>query len=196
MEGDTLIMNTNQSCWAGITKYYIGQSSYNTSKGLTPGKEIIYVAKFREKETEEYIPLLIRLINKITPCEIVTIDEQEYVKITLLPRYDQSLIILNFLRNLWSCPSVNSGSFNTPTGKKYIPIFFETLKLARLHRDPLKRLLHANLEACKAANVQSGIGHSNINPFHLLKLKTKEELLAYEGKSTSTFLTQANPKEN
>lgn len=164
--------NSNTACWAG-TKYLCGKEN-----------DEIYISAFREPETEQHIELLVDLINQITPCSLTTVNNDEYIKFKLLPTFDQSLILLNFVRNLWHSPNVMYTS--TPTS--YSKEFFEAL-LASESEDPLARLTLANKIACKKTAMKS-VGHSNCHIGDTLREKTKEELLAYKGTSTQLFLTR------
>jgi len=177
--------NNNDACWAGINGP-LGKGWGFNIKMDKENEKFIFVDRFVEKETQAYIPLLIRILNKVTPTELVEIDGKQYIKTKLLGTYDQSLIILNFLRNLWSCPTVFNGT--QARFKDYIPTFFETLKTARKYKDPLKRLLWANKIACEKAGCVS-MGHSNIHSHDKLQIRPMEELIAYNGHSTMEFLT-------
>ncbi len=102
------IPNGNQACWAGIGSFY----KYFGLIHKTNEENTIYINNFRLKETKKYIPLLIKYINKITPCSLETINNVEYIKFQLLGTYDQSLILLNFIRNLWYSPDVTYDYYN------------------------------------------------------------------------------------
>ena len=166
----TLIKNNNTACFAGLRGHQKGT--------------IIYISHFKQKDTEQYIELLINVINKITPCQIVIINTIEYIEIKLLNTYSQSLIILNFIRNLWN-------KINTDYYKKsenyYNLEFFKILEKSKKYKEPLKRLTYANIESCKLFNLLAK-GHSNTYNYKSLKIKTTEELLAYKGNFSENFL--------
>lgn len=185
------IPNGNQACWAGIGSFY----KYGYNKGLkkeTNEENTIYIIKFRSKETEQYIPLLIKYINKITPCSLETINNVEYLKFQLLNTYDQSLILLNFIRNLWYSPDVTYDYYDykkqfEKDKKFYFHYFFENLKKSK-YREAFKRLTYANKKASELINSFSGSGHSNLGNHQKLKIKTIKELLEYQGNSVYEFL--------
>lgn len=173
----------NTACWAGI-------------KNIIGKYDSIYIERFREPETEKYIKLLLNIINKITPCKIVKINKVEYIKYTLISGYDNNLILLNFIRNLWNCPlqyAYVSGYNGKNMLKDYTLVFFETLSKIE-EKDPLKMLIEANIEACKPLvynhDLIVGPGHSNAFPSRFLKIKNVDELLKYEGTSVKSFLTE------
>jgi hypothetical protein len=161
--------NGNTACWAGIQRYYNG--SLNRPK-------YIYIEQYNLDETNKYIELLIGLINEIIPCKIITREKKEYIKYQLLGYYNNDLILLNFIRNLWHNPLY---SYNID----YTKIFFETLESSKL-KDALEKLTEANIKASKGITMRPG--HSNVNPD--MKIKSTKELLdSPELSSTSIFLT-------
>lgn len=175
--------NTNSACFAGVQYYYQNINTENCK--LQGNKKYIYIANFREKETEKYIPFIIDIINKITRCKIVKLGNVEYIQFKLLETYDQSLILLNFIRNLWS-PVYKDFYKKT---KYYNIDFFETLEKSKEYKDPLEKLTFANLEAAKLHDIVNSPGHSNVHSYKTLKVKSTENLLKYKGISTVKFLT-------
>lgn len=165
--GTVFTKHTNTACWAGVN-------------GLISSKKVkeIYIEQFDYENTKKYQPLLIRLINKITPCEIIEIENKRYIKFTLLQFYNQTLILLNFIRNLWDSPF-----------PQYSKLFFEKLEKST-HIDPLKCLTISNQVACKG--IKSCLcDHSNASNGDKLILKNKDSLLnlKYDVYSTNSFLT-------
>ncbi len=145
------------------------------------GKDI-YISNYDEPETRKYQPLLVNTVNEITPCEFVEVKDKKYIQFKLLETYDQSLVLLNFVRNLWHSPPI-------PQAKvPYHKVFFETLEKSE-HQDPLEKLTYANKEACPDNLLYGAIGHSNVFNKKMLKLKKKDDLLKYKGNSTQVFLT-------
>lgn len=154
---------SNTACFAGVNGL------------LTKADDkYIYIDKFKEKGTQCHITRLIELINQITPCELIEIEKKQYIKVKLLQTYDQSLIVLNFIRNLW---------YAQPFYRKHM--FFKNLYDSE-HTDPLEILTAANKSACKRIIFGD---HSNARAQHDLKVKTKDQLLAWKGMSTHHFLT-------
>jgi hypothetical protein len=172
-EEDNFVINDNTACWKGITSGVYDQ---------TVVYEEIYIDRFKD-ETEEYIELLVNTINQITPTSIEKINDIEYIKYKLLKVYNQDLILLNFIRNLWYKPT-----WIYTTIEKYNDLFFISLKEQK-NKDPLIRLTTANIEACKELGLLNSPGHCNIHNWEQLKAKKVSELLSYQGKSTRVFLT-------
>jgi hypothetical protein len=152
-------VNNNSACWAGM-------------RILSPkyGQYYLHINKFREKETEKYIDLLLSTINKITPCYI---KDDEIIFKTYKGTYDQNLILLNFIRNLW-CEQNNY--------KEYNQIFFKTLEEYKDVKDPMCLLSFANIQ--KTYNYPPG--HSNILGSKG-KVKTLAEFEKYTGSVTVNF---------
>jgi hypothetical protein len=179
------IKEGNEACWAGLNSHYYCDFKKELMKqdkltnlsypNLLKYIDTIYISHYKFTETEKYRPLLISIINEITPCY----EEKDRIVFKLLETYDQSLILLNFIRNLWSAPH------NVP---KYIEVFFTTLKTSKAYTDPLERLTYANKVACEANKIEYPPGHSNIHPGSTLVVKNKESLLAYKGCTTQGFL--------
>lgn len=176
MQEAVLVRNTNTACFAGLKQYF-----YIERKD----QETIYISNFKEKETEIYVDLIVEVMNKITPCEVVKIEDVEYIKFKLLDGYDRSLVLLNFIRNLW----YGIGDYYAKNKSQYNIKFFEVLKTSKKYKEPLKRLTYANIEACKYVNVRS-MGHSNTHVYSTLKIKNTKQLLKDDVKSTSEFLNK------
>lgn len=164
---DKLVEKKRYACWGQVMRIIKDQET-----------DTINIYDFRDKETEEYISFLIKTINKITPCElIITDNKEETIEIKLLKTYDQSLIILNFIRLLWHVPE----SFDSKA-------FFKHL-VKSTYIDPLKRLTASNIKGCTNIGNYSP-GHSNCHNASKLKIKDKEELKNYTYSETITFLTR------
>lgn len=172
---DNLRQNENDACFAGIT-HYLKHKDFD-----------IYIGDYERKETIVYAVHLINLINKITPCELVTIKNKKYIKFRLLKTYDQNLLLLNFIRNLWhSGDDAGWGEFDVDNCHSII--FFKKLISLR-SKDTFTRLTRANKYACIEKKIKYCPGHSNLNCGAKLKIKTTEELVNYTGRSTQEFLT-------
>lgn len=176
IDDNTLKENTNTSCFAGIMNI--------------PKENYIYIKDFECEETQKYIPLIIELINKITPCSIVTINRIKYIKFKLLETYDQSLILLNFLRLLWYDPKEVYGK------SSFSLSFFRYLSKSR-YKDPFKRLTKANKIANEEQSYRYHIkGHSNCfgrnafgESYKFLILETKD-LLNFKGIALVEFFNK------
>lgn len=170
------ITTIHSACWA-------------STRNL-PAGTFIYIENFQTEKTKSEIDRLVNVINEITPCKVVVIKKKEYIEFKLLETYDQSLILLNFIRNLWHTPGGNV--YNSAKRKTelqfpdYTETFFSTFKKSR-YKDPLKRLTKANVEACPE-KAQS-VGHSNVHAKERLKIKSTKDLLSFTGASTLIFLT-------
>jgi hypothetical protein len=167
----------------GYTSVYIQRfkpftknAGYIVIDDISNQPEWIYISKFQETETKKYVDNLISVINEIVPCELVELDKVQYIRIKQLDTYDQTLILLNFIRNLWHTPL----RFNTK-------MFFDNLIASKV-KDPLERLLIANKEACEG--VSGHPGHSNAHDPKTLVIKVKTDLFSYKGNSTLLFLTK------
>lgn len=171
--------NGNTACFAGIQTMF-----FYTFNEKTTEEKTIYIYNFRHKETEQYISLLIKEINKITPCELVIINNKEYIKFEVFNTYDQTLVVLNFIRNLWYSPT----EYNFKAPKLYSVYFFEELAASK-YRDAMKKLTTANKTACKMIQFKSFPGHSNCGKTENFKIKTIKELKEYQGTNTRGFLT-------
>ena len=176
------IKNSSNACFAVVIQYY--ENAESIACKLVGNKKFIYISTYTEKETEKYIPLLINIINKITTCKIVKFENESYIQFKLLNTYNQSLILLNFIRNLWY--SVAISCYNE---KIYNIDFFEILESSVDYKDPLERLTFANLQACKINNINRSLGHCNAHSFASLKIKKTKDLLEYKDPSTMKFLT-------
>ena len=169
-----LVKSKDNLCWriindeAGFTGKFTGKYGYCLGK-------YIYISQYDQPETRSYQNLLIGVINEITPCEKIMINKTDYIKIKLLERYDNSLILLNFIRNLWFDPIPG-----------YCNKFFENLSKTDLF-DPMLKLTWANKEAC--ANKKYSPGHSNYHHKNDLIMRSVKDLMEYTGSSTREFLT-------
>jgi hypothetical protein len=174
VDKSNFVVCPTNACWSMLSDY---SDYWGTSVVKSLRKKDIYIFNFSEPETSKYQNFLISIINEITPCEIVGVNGKEYIKFRMLDTYDRSLILLNFIRNLWSEPIPG-----------YAVSFFDNLDVsADRHKDPLARLTWANREAC--GNVSYYYGHSNANRKASLKIKTTKDLFDTRRTSTSHFLT-------
>jgi len=165
----------SQACWSSVSRL--------------PAGSFIYIDNYKTEKTKDNIKSLIDLINEITPCSIVKIKDKDYIEYKLLKHYDQNLILLNFIRNLWNHPGVShtEGAQELPL-PKYIDIFFDELKKSK-YKDPLQKLTDANKKACvDYRKCNYGLGHSNVHTAKDLKIKHSTSLLTSIPSSTRDFL--------
>lgn len=177
-----LLVSTHTACWATIkwgNQLQNKTANYNFNPGFKNfPKKIIYIYNFRCEETEKYIPLLINIINQITPCRYIKAKGEEFIVFKKLSTYTQNLTILSFIRNLWYSPQ-----------KDYWFYFFEALKISHIvYKDPLERLTWANKEAVPG-DLMYHCGHSNALSKSKLKIRTKKELLDFNRAGCEQFLT-------
>lgn len=185
MINGTLHKNANDACFAGIKSYL---DVIDWQKKIDNPSQEIYIYDFEREETIKYVPILVKIINRITPCEIVEINDKKYIKFKLISNkyYDQNLVILNFIRNLWNEPS---RFYVKNELKTYYQCFFQALAKSR-YKDPLERLTQANILALTETKYSESAGHSNTFNFKQGKRKTVKELIEYEGNNTKEFLTK------
>lgn len=163
------------ACWGGIaaTCFFTGKNSYVADYPFK--NQDIWIEQWKQPETEKFAPLLVSIINQITPCEI----EGEFIKIRLLDTYKRSLLLLNFVRNLWNEP--------LPT---YAAAFFKALQETE-EIDPLAKLTYANKVACGEWKSIYPPGHSNVCPPASLKIRMKADLFKEDIITTEKFLMAA-----
>lgn len=190
---------TNKSCWAGLKhfdkninpKSLWGRVVNDESINLKL-KKSIYIDSYIDPLTEMYIEPLLNIINQITLCKLEEIDKKVYIKYNLLEKYDQNLILLNFIRNLW----------HTPVGKSFTPYttkFFENIVSNPLnYKDPISLLTWANKDAVEEVTnkVQylGSPGHSNVHDHNRLIVKDLPDFLEFNYGGTSAFLTTFSKK--
>lgn len=173
-----LCKNANKSCWASINNYItVDNDKRITITLLESKKDHIYIDNYIEPQiTDEQRKRLIYLINKITPCKFVNIEGKVYIEYKKIKGYDNNLILLNFIRNLWC---VGHSGFN------YKGFFNDLLKRKLRNQDYLVFIMtHFKNNIVDPPAYQD---HSNI--IGNIIPKTKEELLSYTGYSTKEFLT-------
>lgn len=191
---------TATACWSGT-------SNWNRENMFTDGEIYIYDWCYN-KTTIDDAKRIVKLINKITPCSIVDlvckiddkeISKEKVIKYKFFGTYDQDLILLNFIRNLWYVPTYYSYK-NEEDEKKHLNggyvsfnshvfdnvLFFDLIKKSR-GKDPLEVLTSANMECC--VNSATTLGHCNVHKWKEMKVKNVESLLKYKGNSTKEFLT-------
>ena len=164
LQNKKLVKNSNDACWAGV-KYdkYLGKD--------------IYIDEYIEPEiTDKQRKRIIYLINKITPCKFVTIDNKIYIKYKLLKNHYSNLLLLNFIRILW----YKNEAFNNEQ------FFIDICKPKTKGLDYLEFMM-----TCIKNNVNdsSTFGHGNHSfVYKNIIPKTKEMLLKYTGNIMRTFL--------
>lgn len=167
------------ACWALVNRaYWLDEKgSYTPSRQLT--NEDIYIFQFRDPATERHLSLLVGIINEMTSCALVTVGDREYLRFRTLHHYEASLVLLNFIRNLWHEPV---------TCKGYADRFFDFLgRSHEVYGDPLQRLTWANREACPEELPYSP-GHSPCHARRWCQVRHSDDLKTLTTSAT-TFLT-------
>lgn len=118
---------------------------------------------------DSYNVKMLELINQNHP--------KRFIKFRLLDTYDKSLILLNFIRNLWNEPV---------TG--YSVHFFKFLAKCK-EKDPLAKLTWANKEACAKTPSTYSYGHSNAHKADTLVIKSKKDLLEWQQSNFGLYTT-------
>jgi len=158
-----------QACWGGLqtTVFYAKDSK-------------IIIDDYRVTETSKYVNLLVKIINKIQPCELITQGDKTYICYTRIGLYNNDLILLNFIRNLW----------NEPISGYSVAFFEELSKLETKKLSAMEKLLTANRIACEKAKSTYSYGHSNCHKFAELVIKKLPKTFHSQHLSTThSFLT-------
>lgn len=195
--------NGNNACWKGLDlsvyNLYLKDDEfiyYNSKRDLSKVKSFIekdfnfniiyiklpkqhYYKDLTEILYNKYITRIVNLINKITPCKKVIINDVLHIKYTLLNNYYQDLLLLNIIRMLWYKPT----NINI---NKYIE---NILKPKEKNKDVLYFILEVITNAIEEEEGKSYLygGHSCV--YKDIKLKTSKQLLEYKGNSMQIFLT-------
>jgi len=182
LENNKLVQNSNHACWNGLnqSKY----KKYNKEQKQVVNiildeetKDYIYIDKYIEPEiTTPQRTRIVYLINKITPCKFVLIDDKIYIRYKLLSNHYSNLLLLNFIRILW----YKNGSFNNEQ------FFIDICKSKTRNLDYLEFMM-----ICIKNNVESnGSWHYGNHSFVYKNIipKTKEMLYKYTGNQMQTFL--------
>lgn len=177
LQNKKLILNNNTSCWAGLDKTVYRDKNCKDIKLDIKTKDYIYIDKYIEPEiTTPQRAKIVYLINKITPCKFVLIDNKIYIRYKLLSNHYSNLLLLNFIRILW----YKNGSFNNEQ------FFIDICKPKTRNLDYLEFMMTCIKNNIDNKDSWSWGNHSfvykNIIP------KTKEILLKYTGKSMQSFL--------
>jgi hypothetical protein len=190
-ENNKFLPNSNVSCWAGLTQSAIKRNWHNGY--ITKGWKTTFIDQSPMKDDNIYItryknldvPLahtkrILKIINKITPCKIVTVKKKPYIKYTLINNrsYYHNLLLLNIIRMCWYKPS----AFNYQGYYKDIMTYKEST-------DPLYFLMEKIRDNVKP--LRSGYGYLNHSPIMLgIVPKITSRLLETQDISQmSSFLT-------
>lgn len=141
--------------------------------------EIVGIYKVNQKETSQYIELIVQLINKITDCKYDA--ENDCIEYKMLKGFNRNLILLNFIRYLWFSPLNNEAS--TVFFKKLSDLFNNTNI-----NDPLVLLTIANRYTAKVIGYVETPTHCNYYHYSYLQIRKTNELLNCNFNSTKQFL--------
>lgn len=124
----------------------------------------------------KYVTRIVNLINKITTCKKVYIDNILYIKYKTLDNYSSDLLLLNIIRMLWY----------TPQGI-YIENFIRDILKQNKNKDSLAFILETIINNLKEDLSYGQEGdHSCI--YKKMKIKTSKQLLEFKGEQMQAFL--------
>jgi hypothetical protein len=172
LKNGKLINNPIEACWAGLIKSRMSELDIDVKT-----KKDIYIDKYiQPKITDIQRKRIVYLVNKITLCKFVLIEDKIYIKYKLLDNHYSNLLLLNFIRILW----YKNGSFNNEN------FFTDICKPKTRGLDYLEFMM-----TCVKNNVLTGNSwnygsHSFVYPD--IVPKTKEMLLKYKGVVMQSFL--------
>lgn len=182
LENNKLVKNDIHACWNGLNRSKYRKYDKNQKQSVNiilddKTKDYIYIDKYIEKEiTNKQRKRIVFLINKITPCEFIMINDKIYIQYKLLSNHYSNLLLLNFIRILW----YKNGSFNN---KQF---FIDICKRKTKGLDYLEFMM-----TCVKNNVETASSwYYGDHSFVYLNIipKTKEMLYKYTGNIMSTFL--------
>lgn len=177
LQDNKLIQNSNTACWAGLKNNPVFTNIKCEKIKLDfKTKDFIYINGYIEPEiTDTQRKRIVYLVNKITECKFVTIDDKVYIKYKLLNNHYSNLLLLNFIRILW----YKNESFNNEQ------FFIDICKFKVKNLDYLEFMMNCiknNVEGSSFGYGNHSFVYDNIIP------KTKEMLLKYTGMSMRNFL--------
>lgn len=182
----------NNACWANVDKSNLAwrgrQTCESDNDSTIVDKDlyestIIYIDRWNEgnQVTNKNCIRIVNLINNITECKFITINNKKYIKYKLLDHYSSDLVLLNIIRMLWYEP----GYFNIEQYYKDIH------KRKPKDKDSLEFIYECvkdNVRTVKksANSYEQYDNHSCINLN--IKPKTSEQLYKYKGSTQVNFL--------
>lgn len=148
----------DRACWSTL-QWYINQ-----------GVKTILIDKYTADETQNYIKLIVDTINKIQPCKLVTIGKKTYIEYTLIGHYNNDILLLNFIRNLWYEQSPGHSVFFFKKLKELRVITKAKKLLGKKRINAFKALLTANKYASEQCQVKGYGHHCNTHQASFLKV--------------------------
>jgi len=177
LENNKLVQNNNTACWAGLNSRSFRNIDCKLIKLDNKTKDYIYIDQYIEPEiTTIQRKRIIYLINKITPCKFIMINNKIYISYKLLKNHYSNLLLLNFIRILW----YKNGSFDNEQ------FFIDICKPKTRNLDYLEFMMNCIKDNVDNASSWSYGNHSFV--YQNIIPKTKEMLLKYTGTSMQTFL--------
>ena len=184
LENKKLVQNNNQACWNGLNLSNYRKFDKKLNQPITiilddKTKDYIYIDKYIEPEiTTPQRTRIVYLINKITPCKFIMINDTIYIQYKLLKNHYSNLLLLNFIRILW----YKNRTFNNEQ------FFIDICKPKTKGLDYLEFMM-----TCVKDNVENTSGSSWGYGDHSFVYKgiipkTKEMLYKYTGNQMHTFL--------
>jgi hypothetical protein len=187
-ENEKLKKSESTACWAGLNRGRPLQlHSYDGNKRVEiiihkNYENVIFIDNFVDADISDTVrKRIVYLINKITPCSFVNIENKLLIKYNLLNNHYSDLFLLNLIRTMWYISkNFNLVQFHIdiqkkkPNNKDYLEFIMETIS---------KNIIERN------ANNQYGYGdHSFV--YEKIIPKKKDTLISYKGKSMQAFLQQ------
>lgn len=143
--------NTNSACFARVQYYLkLDTTINNQSFILIPLSKITELKKYLNEKS--FVKLL-SFINVFTPCELVTENEETYIKyvFSFNKKYDLNLFFLNFIRSYWYSPRGYSHT-----------MFQEGILKTRKIKDKNKMMLRLTTIFKNSLRKDAYCGHSNV----------------------------------
>lgn len=146
-----MVKNTNSACFARVQTYLSSSESVNDqSMILIPLSKL---EKLRKYLNEKSFIKLLSFVNVFTPCELITENEETYIKyvFSFNKKYDLNLFFLNFIRLYWF----------SPLGYSHTK-FQEGILRTRKIKDKNKMMIRLTTIFAESLRPNSYGGHSNV----------------------------------
>ena len=188
-KSDILYKIGNTACFAAINRILIDngarlQVSYQDkvlylsdvkNHGADISNYYINIQK-RPILDDKYVTRIVNLVNKITPCKVVSINNVRFIKLKLLDTYAKNLVVCNILRMLWYIP----------LNIKFEEYYVDIMKKRSKDVDPLSFILKAVIDNYDKKSTYGDGDHSLV--YYNNKIKTIDQLHAYRGDTMHGFL--------
>jgi len=186
---DKIYDNISSSSKVKFEHFHLGTACWSGLQRLPLKTKYIYIYKFNNTKD---LPRLVQLINNITSCKIVKINNKKYIRYKLIDWdkdrvknracffYSKNLLLLNIIRLNW----YRASQFNIDQFKKDI---FNNCR----GTDSLYFLLKCIKDNVIDKSQGRGINFGDHSPIYKnIILKKKKDLFKYKGNSMQIFLTK------